>query len=101
MVVSVLHPFQAHLGWQAPFLDADGGRAFVREHAHGHADYLAAFSASGLQVRGCLEPQLTDHHVRAKRRAFRHIPDAVIQAYVGLPGVLVWSASKPIRSMAS
>ena len=32
---------------------------------------------------------------RAKRRAFRHIPEAVVAAYEGLPGVLVWDVEKP------
>jgi SAM-dependent methyltransferase len=94
LVISVLHPFQAYLGWHAPFTDAEGDRGFVREHAHSHADYLTAFSAAGLELRVCLEPLLTADQVRAKQRAFRHIPEAVMQAYVGLPGVLVWSASK-------
>lgn len=38
LVVSVLHPFQAHLGWHAPFVDARGKRGFVREHTHTHAE---------------------------------------------------------------
>jgi SAM-dependent methyltransferase len=94
LVISVLHPFQAYLGWHAPFRDSAGGRRFVREHAHTHADYLAAFRAVGLEASACVEPRLTADHVRAKRRAFRHVPEAVVQAYVGLPGVLVWAAAK-------
>jgi SAM-dependent methyltransferase len=94
LVVSALHPFQAHLGWHAPFADEHGQRGFVREHAHGHAHYLAAFHGAGLTVMSCLEPELTMGHVRAKRRAFRHIPEAAVQAYVGLPGVLVWELRK-------
>ena len=50
LVVSVLHPFQALLGWHAPFSGADGSRGFVREHPHLHGDYLAAFAAAGLEV---------------------------------------------------
>jgi SAM-dependent methyltransferase len=100
LVVSVLHPFLAHLGWHAPFADARGERGFVREHAHAHADYLAAFRSAGLHVRGCLEPELTEDQVRAKRRASRHIPESTVQAYVGLPAVLVWDVEKgdPIAS---
>jgi len=33
-------------------------------------------------------------HVPAKRRAFRHIPEATVQAYAGLPAVLVWDIEK-------
>lgn len=94
LVVSVLHPLQAYLGWQAPFTDARGRRGFVREHTHGHADYLSAFRSAGLHVRDCVEPALTADHVRAKRRAFAHIPEATRQAYVGLPTVLVWELEK-------
>jgi len=89
-VLSVLHPFQAHLGWNAPFTDASGARGFVREHTHTHADYLAAFRAAGLRVDDCVEPELTAADVEHKRRAFRHIPEATLAAYVGLPAVLVW-----------
>jgi SAM-dependent methyltransferase len=94
LVVSVLHPLQVHLGWHARFADARGGRVFVREHTHTHADYLAAFRSAGLHVRACVEPELTADHVHALRRAFRHIPDATTQAYLGLPGVLVWDVEK-------
>jgi SAM-dependent methyltransferase len=94
LVLSVLHPLQAYLGWQAPFTDASGRRGFVREHTHGHADYLSAFRSAGLRVRDCLEPELDADLVRFKRRAFAHIPEATRQAYVGLPAVLVWELEK-------
>jgi len=95
LVISVLHPFQALLGWHAPFSDAGGQRAFVREHPHSHADYFAAFGAVGLRVAGCLEPRITEAEAGAKRRAFRHIPEATVEAYIGVPGVLVWDLGKP------
>jgi ubiquinone/menaquinone biosynthesis C-methylase UbiE len=94
LVASVLHPFPAHLGWQAPFADASGRRAFVRENAHTHADYLAAFRSAGLALRGCIEPALTAEQMSGKRRAYRHIPEATAAAYVGLPAVLVWDVEK-------
>ena len=94
MVISVLHPFQALLGWQAPFADAIGRRSFVREHPHTHAEYFAAFVASRLRVRDCVEPRLTDELIRSKRRAFTHIPEATRAAYAGLPAVLVWDLEK-------
>ncbi len=97
LVISVLHPFQAHLGWHAPFTGADGTRGFVREHVHNHAAYLAAFRAHGLELCDCLEVTLTADQVRAKRRAFSHVPDATVEAYAGLPGVLVWDVSRRRR----
>jgi SAM-dependent methyltransferase len=95
LVVSVSHPFQAHLGWHALYTDPHGRRGFIREHPHSHADYIAAFRSAGLRMRDCLEPELTMDQVRAKRRAFRHIPEATAAAYLGLPGVLVWDAERP------
>jgi SAM-dependent methyltransferase len=93
-VLSILHPFQALLGWHAPFEDEAGQRGFVREHSHTHADYLAAFRGAGLAVVDCVEPPITASEVQAKRRAFRHIPEATTAAYVGLPAVLVWHVVK-------
>ncbi len=95
LIVSVLHPFQALLGWHAPFSGSDGSRGFVREHPHLHADYLSAFAACGLRAIGCFEPTITESELAAKRRAFRHIPEATAAAYLGLPAVLVWLAEKP------
>jgi SAM-dependent methyltransferase len=94
LVLSVLHPLQAHLGWQAPYTDAHGRRGFVREYPHNHADYLAAFRSAGLHVLDCVEPELDAELVRAKRRAYGHIPEATKHAYVGLPAVLVWNLEK-------
>ena len=90
----MLHPFQAFLGWHAPFENEHGQRRFVHEHTHTHADYLAAFGSAGLRVRHCAEPELSLAEVSAKRQAFRHVPDATIAAHVGLPAVLVWDVEK-------
>jgi ubiquinone/menaquinone biosynthesis C-methylase UbiE len=95
LVVSVLHPFLAMLGWQAPFTGADGRRGFVREHPHAHADYLQALRSAGLTLEQLIEPRLTRAHTAAKRRATRAIPEATFEAYAGLPGVLVLLAVKP------
>jgi SAM-dependent methyltransferase len=94
LIISVLHPFQALLGWNAPFSGSDGNRGFVREHPHLHSDYLAAFEASGLRLMRCSEPTISEHELGAKRRAFRHIPEATAAAYLGLPAVLVLAANK-------
>jgi SAM-dependent methyltransferase len=95
LLISVLHPCLAALGWHAPFSDADGARAFVRERDHTHSEYLAALRAAGLVLEGMAEPRLTAEHVAAKRRAMREIPEATVAAYVGLPGVLVLAATRP------
>jgi SAM-dependent methyltransferase len=100
LIVSVLHPFQALLGWNAPFSGADGARGFVREHPHLHSDYLDAFATAGLEITECLEPTIGADELSAKRRAFRHIPQATAAAYIGLPAVLVWAARKPAPASA-
>jgi SAM-dependent methyltransferase len=57
-------------------------------------DYLTGLAVAGLTVEQLIEPRLTEAHTRAKRRASRVIPDATIEAYAGLPGVLVLEATK-------
>jgi SAM-dependent methyltransferase len=94
LIVSVLHPFLAALGWQAPFTGADGRRGFVREHPHTHADYFVALRAAGLTLEQLIEPRLSAAQTSAKRRVSGEIPEATIQAYAGLPGVLVLEAAK-------
>jgi ubiquinone/menaquinone biosynthesis C-methylase UbiE len=94
LIVSVLHPFQALLGSHAPFTGSDGRRGFVREHPHLHADYLDAFTRAGLDQRACVEPRIGEPQLAAKRRAFRHLPEATAEAYLDLPAVLVWDVEK-------
>lgn len=89
LIVSVLHPMQAFLGWQAPFQDPAGRRRFVREHPHTHADYLSAFRVSGLDLVTCVEPALTRREIQARRRVWPFIPEAALAAYDGMPAVLV------------
>jgi ubiquinone/menaquinone biosynthesis C-methylase UbiE len=113
LITSAMHPFQAHLDWNAPFTDADGNGGFIREHRHSHADYIAAFTAAGLTVRACVEPTVGMAEISAKRSAYQripdagiaayqHIPDATIAAYLGVPAVLVWAAEKvPLPANAS
>jgi ubiquinone/menaquinone biosynthesis C-methylase UbiE len=89
VVLSDVHPLMATLGYHAFHRSADGTRALVRNHAHLHATYVAAFRLAGLTVRGCLEPCWTEAAVAAQRWA-APVPEAARQALVGLPTVLVW-----------
>jgi ubiquinone/menaquinone biosynthesis C-methylase UbiE len=92
LVVSALHPFQALLGWHAPFRDGSGRRHFVREHPHTHADYFSALAAAGLHLVDCVEPAMGEDQVQAKQRAFGELPEATRAAYLDLPAVLVLHA---------
>ena len=94
LIVSVLHPMQAFLGWQAPFQDVSGRRRFVREHPHMHADYLSCLMASGLDLVTCVEPVLTRREIQARRRVWPFIPEAALAAYEGMPAVLVMELEK-------
>ena len=93
LVISVLHPTLVALGWHAPY-ETPARRGFVREHAHGHGDYLRAFRQAGLDVDDCLEPRFDQDALPSKRRAMQHIPEATRLAYEGLPAVLVWSLTR-------
>ncbi|MDD7941553.1 class I SAM-dependent methyltransferase [Actinomycetospora lutea] len=87
IVISDVHPFLVMLGWQAQF-PTDQGRAFMRLHAHLPSDYATAALRAGLTVRGHEEPRLTAE--AAATPTAELVPDANRDAYVGLPGVLVW-----------
>lgn len=91
-VVSDVHPFVVLLGWQAQF-SAGTGRAFVRLHAHLPSAYFRAASRAGLVVRSCDEARLTEESVATP--AADAIPEANRDAYVGLPGVIVWELERP------
>jgi SAM-dependent methyltransferase len=94
LIISVLHPMQAFLGWQAPFQDAAGHRRFVREHPHTHSDYLSSFYGAGLDLVTCVEPGLTRRELQLRRRVWPFIPDAALAAYQGMPAVLVLEFGK-------
>lgn len=92
IVVSDVHPFLVMLGWQAQF-PSDDGRAWMRLCRHLPSDYLSAALDAGLVVRGCEEPVLTAD--AAVTPTVDLIPDATRDAYVGLPGVVVWEFERP------
>ena len=93
VVLSDVHPVMAALGYHAFHRSSDGTRALVRNHAHLHATYVAAFRLAGLAVRGCLEPCWTETTVAAQRWA-APVPEAARQALVGLPMVLIWELER-------
>jgi SAM-dependent methyltransferase len=94
IVISDVHPFLVMLGWQAQFA-GEQGRAFMRLHPHLPSDYAAAALDAGLVVRGYEEPVLTADS--AVTPTAELIPEATHDAYVGLPGVLVWEFERPRR----
>jgi SAM-dependent methyltransferase len=93
IVISDVHPFLVLLGWQAQF-PTDQGRAYMRLHAHLPSEYATAALGAGLVLRGCEEPLLTAE--AALTPTAELIPDANREAYVGLPGVLVWDFEREL-----
>ena len=93
LVLSDIHPsFVAVLDAQARFRSPDGG-GFIRNHVHLHADYLTAFRRDGLDVLDCVEPVVRAEDAEAEP-LHRLAPEAVTDAMVGLPYLLVWELSR-------
>ncbi|MGH9231263.1 MAG: class I SAM-dependent methyltransferase [Acidimicrobiales bacterium] len=96
VILSDIHPTAATFGGGAVF-PTDRERFelhFVRDLVHGVSDYIRATMAAGLVVRGCREPVVPDS-VITNNPAYAVVPDAVRQAFEGLPFLLVWSLEKP------
>jgi SAM-dependent methyltransferase len=95
-VLSDIHPFVAATGGMAFYSTAGGELRFVRNHVHWPSSYLAAFRASGLQVRECSEPRF------GGESGVPHLmgsPPALVEAaarvtFAGLPGALVWDVER-------
>ena len=85
------------LGWQAQFT-AGAGQAFMRLHAHLPSAYCRAATQAGLVIRTCDEALLAGDNVATPTAVSD--PDANRQAYVGLPGVIVWSSNARRRRAA-
>jgi SAM-dependent methyltransferase len=96
LIVSVPHPFIYNvLGWRAPVFDDKGNGMVVPEHGHPHSRYVEAFGKAGLLVRKCVEPTLSPEQARWNP-AGHPTPedDALEQALVGQPAVLIWQVER-------
>jgi len=99
LIVSDLHPMQLQLGVTAFFIDEDGRAARVRSYPHLHAHYLDAFAGAGLDVVGCREPPTGEEEVVLMSGGLMHVaPDAFRDAFLGLPGALVWDLVRRPRT---
>lgn len=95
VVCSDMHPTTVLLGGTALF-PAPGARGelhHVRNLHHPVSEYVAAATAAGLRVRACLEPETPASAIEANP-AHAVLPDAVRQAFEGLPFLLVWHFEK-------
>lgn len=96
LVVSDFHPTMLLLGGRALFEGEGGQYGVVRHHRHQHADFLVAFSASGLAVRRCVEPAWGSEEVAILAGPLTALaPAAFAAAFVGVPAAIVWELERP------
>ena len=96
IVISDCHPFFVALDQQAFFSHEDGSTPFVRHVEHSVSDYLRAFRRAGLLVEECAEPRLEPGDGPIGSGLMSLVaPEAVRQAFTGLPFVLAWSLRRP------
>jgi ubiquinone/menaquinone biosynthesis C-methylase UbiE len=96
VVLSDIHPAALTFGSVAVF---PTGRDqlelhYVRSVVHPVSEYVQAATATGLVVRACREPVMPESAI-TRNPAFAVVPDAVRQAFEGVPFLLVWRLDKP------
>ena len=70
LVISNPHPFATGiLDWRATVIDGNGRLAVIPEYPHAHSEYISAFTAAGLRIVGCHEPELTVERAREEAKA--------------------------------
>jgi ubiquinone/menaquinone biosynthesis C-methylase UbiE len=97
VIVSDIHPQFVSLGGGAAVFPAatDGFELhFVRNLVHPVSEYVGAALDAGLAVRECREP-LVPNAVIDTHPAYAVVPDAVSQAFDGLPFLLTWRFELP------
>ena len=100
LVLSDPHPSTVLLGGVAGFRhpNADPTQGFTMPFVpnlhHPLHTYVNAAIAAGLEIVECREPTITEEGLEANP-AFAVLPDAVRQAFGGLPFVVVWRMRKP------
>jgi SAM-dependent methyltransferase len=91
LILSDLHPTMLMLGGTALFFGADGAAGNVRSYHHSHADYLAAFRDSGLEVVDCAEPGIEAEDLQALSGGLMNLAEEAFRtAWVGMPNALIW-----------
>jgi SAM-dependent methyltransferase len=93
VVLSDIHPVSVLVGGSAAF-PHEGGLAHVRNLHHPISRYVRAIRDAGLEIVDCVEP-VHDAEMLAGHLAHPFVPEAVVQAYEGLPFLLVWHLGVP------
>lgn len=104
VIVSDPHPTTVQFGGVAGFRDRDpaagadsaGGFTlpFVPNLLHPLHTYVNAAVAAGLEIVECQEPAFSDSALESNP-AYAIVPDAVREAFSGLPFLVVWRMRKP------
>lgn len=99
LLLSDLHPVSVLIGGTAVFPDPEAppGRlsvAHTRNLYHPISSYIAAFTGAGLRVVDCQEIPMPESAITGNP-VYPLIPDAVTQAFGGMPFILTWQAVKP------
>jgi ubiquinone/menaquinone biosynthesis C-methylase UbiE len=99
VIVSDMHPLYVTFGGAAVFPAASEGFElhFVPNLVHPVSDYVRAAVDAGLVIRECHEPVVPDGAITGNP-AHAVMPDAVRQAFDGLPFLLVWRFERTAAS---
>jgi ubiquinone/menaquinone biosynthesis C-methylase UbiE len=95
VILSDIHPTATLIGGSAAF-PHEGGLAHVRNLHHPLSRYLRAARTAGLTVVDCVEVE-SDEDLVTSHLAYAFHPDAVRQAFEGVPFVVVWELRRPDR----
>jgi ubiquinone/menaquinone biosynthesis C-methylase UbiE len=95
VVISDIHPLATTIGVIAAFPEGDiaDGVPYVRSVIHQVSDYFAALRPAGFTVLDCLEPTF-DERLVSVTPSYRYFPDAAMQAFLGLPYLMIWRLSR-------
>ena len=94
-IVSDIHPFMAMTSSVAAFPTEDGslGVPYVLNRVHQVSEYIQAFLGSGLLIRACLEPAVTEEML-PRFPPFAAYPDGTRDAFLDMPYLLIWRLTR-------
>jgi SAM-dependent methyltransferase len=94
-ILSDLYPVTVLLGGTATFPGDGPGfeLPYVPNLLHPVSEYVAAALAAGFAIRSCAEPAMPELAITGNP-AYPVVPDAVRQAYEGMPFLLVWELER-------